>query len=505
MKNQIKQILLPVLIILINSTLTFSNIKWIGDFRINKHYFNSASDIISVKIKAQLDDYQNTGANGTVCKLIMTSVSKLKNDKFEVLEYDLNLSEFNQDSFYYTLLLPVTNLPRGRYILDIIVNQGGKVKSLSEFQQTPEPITIGESGFLNSSIEILKNGVSSKVEMFGDGIDNNFLPSYLEGVFTKGFCNNENVDLINSSLIFWTNKNVKDIKVKLFYNIDNSGFKFNDSYILMDNSKDGEFNTLNHIYKYIFYHDEEIADFEIKSPNIIDDLLSNITNIEGGLHHIDFYFEISLDNVSIRLPEENFISTSFKVVNSPIGADCQALLLPIDLIDWSAIKKDKSVYLQWSTASEVNNDYFEVMRSYDLEKWESIYKVGGKNKLEITKYSYLDNFPHYGENYYRLRQTDLNGQFKYSKFLIITNIENKLLLYPNPVGDKLFYEVTDPNRQFLIEIYNEAAQLMMSRIVPENRKTSSSMDVSKLASGLYIIKYLNLSNSQYQISKFVKE
>jgi len=88
--------------------------------------------------------------------------------------------------------------------------------------------------------------------------------------------------------------------------------------------------------------------------------------------------------------------------------------LPIDLLYFKAKIENGQVFLKWATATEINNDYFTIERSIDAHKWKTIaYLPGAGNSNHTRYYDYSDNNPAYGVSYYRLKQTDYDGQFEY--------------------------------------------------------------------------------------------
>ena len=123
-------------------------------------------------------------------------------------------------------------------------------------------------------------------------------------------------------------------------------------------------------------------------------------------------------------------SNTFTLGNSTGGANP----LPITLLNFSAEKKDKSVLLTWSTVSEENNDYFSIERSADGEHFFEIARTHGSgNSSSLHLYSVVDNHPMIGINFYRLRQTDVDGRFTFFEPVKIT-YENQqdFFLSPNP-------------------------------------------------------------------------
>ncbi len=84
--------------------------------------------------------------------------------------------------------------------------------------------------------------------------------------------------------------------------------------------------------------------------------------------------------------------------------------LPIELLSFTGTKRERDVRLDWSTATEANNDYFTIEKSYDGQMWEVVgTEPGAGTSLSRNDYSMLDPRPMPGWNYYRLSQTDLDG------------------------------------------------------------------------------------------------
>ena len=95
--------------------------------------------------------------------------------------------------------------------------------------------------------------------------------------------------------------------------------------------------------------------------------------------------------------------------------------LPVELLDFTAkYNGSNAVDLNWATASEINNDYFTVERSPNgIDFAEIIKKNGAGNSTHIINYSSIDKEPLSGVSYYRLKQTDYNGAYKYSNIVSV--------------------------------------------------------------------------------------
>ncbi len=111
--------------------------------------------------------------------------------------------------------------------------------------------------------------------------------------------------------------------------------------------------------------------------------------------------------------------------------------LPVELVSFrSQVVDNEAVILTWETATELNNDYFIVEHSVDGKNYVPVGHITGNGTTdEIQYYTYEHVKPYFGENYYRLKQVDFDGQFEYSNIVtaIIKMEEAKINVFPNPV------------------------------------------------------------------------
>lgn len=112
--------------------------------------------------------------------------------------------------------------------------------------------------------------------------------------------------------------------------------------------------------------------------------------------------------------------------------------LPIELLSFTARVESNKVVLDWITASELNNDFFNVQRSRDGLLFENIAQVDGAGTTNQKQYySLTDELPFEGRSYYRLLQVDFDGSYSFSGVVsaLVTegNENDKVWIYPNPV------------------------------------------------------------------------
>ncbi len=192
-------------------------------------------------------------------------------------------------------------------------------------------------------------------------------------------------------------------------------------------------------------------------------------------------------------------STTAKASGSDTIIVCTNVVLPIELI--SFIGKNNGVvnFLEWQTASEINNDFFTVERSDDAFSWNSIGTLsGGGNSNTVLHYSLIDDDPNMGINYYRLKQTDFDGKYEYSPVIAINSEIIEMFdisaLFPNPAVD--FFNFTykgNEEKELLIEIYNHIGELVMDEKVNDYHNT---IRTDKLSKGIYFVKFSQEGNTK---------
>lgn len=126
----------------------------------------------------------------------------------------------------------------------------------------------------------------------------------------------------------------------------------------------------------------------------------------------------------------NVFNTYFSLANPPGGGNP----LPIELASFNAKLAQKKVFLNWSTQTEVNNQFFTIERSSDNINYTPIAYVDGAGNSTVTRnYSTVDNTPLSGISYYRLKQTDYDGNYEYFAAKAINNITKRdFTVFPNP-------------------------------------------------------------------------
>ncbi len=172
--------------------------------------------------------------------------------------------------------------------------------------------------------------------------------------------------------------------------------------------------------------------------------------------------------------------------------------LPVSLLSFDALKHGDIIDLSWSTASEINNDYFIVQRSFDNVYFESISTVDGNGNSNVINYYYSEDLaPKKAVNYYRLKQVDYDGSFEYSNVVAVDfSEESTIKIFPNPTSG-IINIINNSDAQ--VSIYSIDGQLLELKKIAAN----ASLDLSNYPKGVYIISIV--SNNNTTVSRLIIE
>lgn len=180
--------------------------------------------------------------------------------------------------------------------------------------------------------------------------------------------------------------------------------------------------------------------------------------------------------------------------------------LPVKLISFEGNYANNVEYLKWVTASEENNDRFEIMRSLDGVKWSYIGEVAGSGFSErLQTYFYEDHDIPMGATvlYYRLRQVDFNGDFEYHP-IIVQDLNNKKItltninVFPNPAKDK--FSVIDLGNSRMNNRL-EVSDMFGHVIVDTDFTAGTEVNTTDYPTGIYIVKVTNAAGLVVDVRK----
>ncbi len=160
--------------------------------------------------------------------------------------------------------------------------------------------------------------------------------------------------------------------------------------------------------------------------------------------------------------------------------------LPITLSYFKAQLQNDKIHFDWETLNEINNSFFTIEQSSNGLDWIELAKVNGQgNSSKPTSYRYIDNYPVSSRTlYFRLKQTDFDGQFSYSEILLVQNPNNKILIYPTPANKYINIEGV-PNQDF--KLFNSAGVNVTSSVQNTIENGVLIIKTSRLQNGLYFL------------------
>ncbi|MEJ0056860.1 MAG: T9SS type A sorting domain-containing protein [Bacteroidota bacterium] len=167
--------------------------------------------------------------------------------------------------------------------------------------------------------------------------------------------------------------------------------------------------------------------------------------------------------------------------------------LPIQLLEFIAKYDAGVVLMSWKTESELNNDYFIIQRTADVESFEDLIRVkGAGTSAQAHSYSSVDEQPLPGKSYYRLQQTDFDKKTTHSNIVSVAVPESVTRkAYPNPSNGSDFmvsFSKNDVSKNAIIKLTDVEGKEMFQVMVENIGSLAAKVEVpQKLTSGVYIL------------------
>jgi hypothetical protein len=188
-------------------------------------------------------------------------------------------------------------------------------------------------------------------------------------------------------------------------------------------------------------------------------------------------------------------------------------VLPVELTTFTGFNDGAINVLNWTTATEVNSLKFEVEKSTDGTNFTYIgERAAAGNSSTPKDYTLNDEHPLVGNNYYRLKMIDIDGQSEYSNVILIKVNQSEAVdgivnVYPNPTNNQvnIIYQAGS-KQQVNMNIFNPIGQVMLNNSYDfEAGLHTIVVDAVEYAKGMYIINLQNTSSGGKFQSKFIKE
>ena len=196
--------------------------------------------------------------------------------------------------------------------------------------------------------------------------------------------------------------------------------------------------------------------------------------------------DLTLDTLGL-LPTRVFTYAT----SSPYTATSTTIVvcgaLPLDWLEFEAdVIDNQRVKLHWTTANEINSDYFEVERRTPRGSYLSIGTVEAKGQ-NLAAYNYLDTKPPQGRIMYRIRQVDTDGAFSYSNEIEVFLTEDGLpLVSPNPVREQITIQLPAVSQgNASMQLFTVDGKLALEKHWQANGSAPQEISVKGLAEGVY--------------------
>lgn len=198
------------------------------------------------------------------------------------------------------------------------------------------------------------------------------------------------------------------------------------------------------------------------------------------------------------------VGTSYGTIDAiKVGLTWPSTILPVAWLDFYAQPiNNNAVALNWSTASETNNAYFEIERCAYFDHlstdaiWETVGKIKGNgNSNKVSKYQFTDNLQGSVKTnlFYRIKQVDIDGDIQYSKILTLDlskKINENSVVYPNPFNNQIMIQT---HESLNVKVFDIRGNIIIKQhILPGEFITTDCV-----GSGIYFMEITGNSGTEY--------
>lgn len=252
--------------------------------------------------------------------------------------------------------------------------------------------------------------------------------------------------------------------------------------------------SYNSKYKYKTTTEGSTITFEAQNTNGYANMMQDIFGfvVPTAAHESEPFYMITAATTATT------VVTGF---NTETCEDAPIVPLPVELISFTGKATQSGIELNWSTASEQDNDRFEIEHSIDAKAFNRIGTVKGAGNSSLTQhYSFQTEYMDKGMHYFRLRQVDTDGTFELSKTIAVNVSQNPLTaagmaLYPNPSsGSAVTVALQHPASQqgAQVQIMNMNGRVVHTeQIAPGGIQTNISIPDLQLTKGMYMVTLRN--------------
>lgn len=208
----------------------------------------------------------------------------------------------------------------------------------------------------------------------------------------------------------------------------------------------------------------------------------------------------SVLNLSLRPTANKPVLAGLEIL--PLsGCGQDGTVFPVEWLGFEAVRDGNRIALNWQTANEVNNQFFTIERATDGLHFSTLSQVATKgNGNQVQSYQFHDESPVHGMNYYRIKQTDVDGNFSYSQTVEVAFLNTSVTVFPNPLRShqELVVAFDLQNRdQIRLELTNALGQTLAhhaATYASGSHRYTFSFD--QLGQGYYFLKIISQEGTQ---------
>jgi hypothetical protein len=253
------------------------------------------------------------------------------------------------------------------------------------------------------------------------------------------------------------------------------------------------------------------GDFEATATASTGNVATGVLAIPGLAADVQSWIDNSAINFGwmIKSPDEVSLNSAKKFISRnnssanmrPVLSVTYTSSLPVNLKNFRGGLHDQKAILQWETATESNNSYYEIEHSSDGINFSPVGKVSGNGNSSLEhSYTFTHADLKAGANYYRLCQHDFDGKVMYSNIIVIVLTENiGLHLHPNPITNILNLTTLEIPYGSVFTIYTIGGHEIKRGTVK-----SSQINVEDLSNGTYLLTVKTPGNIVFR-SRFIKQ
>lgn len=439
----------------------------------------------------------------------------------------INWTRYNEGGYHLTATAPTSSnnvyiIEKAECEIDALphINENTTCNNLTMFNGLGIDIAENQTLTINGTATFT-NGVINGNVIFGLGatVSGASASSHIDGLVTKSGAANGFTFPTGSNgnlgKVVVTDGSATNVSVQYFSNP--AGFSTNDLprwWNAADMSGENPFNHVSNVEYWKISSNEAITanfvaeastDMHFNSETAEEDRIpANIqmafydnnrwTNVGGTASISDN--TLTITGAEIPASATRGISGNY----TTFGSKSKSTVLPIELVSFTANCNGRSALIEWTTATEKNNDFFVLERSYDAVNFKEIARIAGTgNSIEPISYAYTDFGVRNGDNYYRLVQFDYDGTSTASEIIVAnclgTDGEPEVLAYPNPFGDDITLRFENfGNIQATVEVYD-----MLGRMVHTQKVNCSQNDYE------VVLRLAGLSDGTYNVRISAKE